>query len=129
MLEQMPQLVDNRIGLHPAFETIKNAGANRLIRAFEKLDIPDRGLISEDLAFCVRWRQCGGQVWANINHRISHVGPYDYAGRYLDAVEQQMAIDMQAAQQRLLAPPPAPAEVQLIPQQVIAIDPIREAAE
>jgi hypothetical protein len=105
MLEQMPQLVDNRISLHPAFETIKNAGANRLIRAFEKLDIPDRGLISEDLAFCVRWRQCGGQVWANINHRISHVGPYDYAGRYLDAVEQQMAIDMQAAQQKLLEQP------------------------
>ena len=111
MLEKMPQLVDTRVGLHPAIDTLRSAGANRMIRAFEKLDIPDRGLISEDLAFCVRWRQCGGQVWANINHRISHVGPYDYGGRYLDNIEHQMMVDMQQAQQQLLAPPQAMAPV------------------
>jgi hypothetical protein len=41
------------------------------------------------LSFCIRWRQCGGRVWASIGHKFSHVGPYDYAGRYLDSVEQQ----------------------------------------
>lgn len=102
MLEKMPELVDTRLHLHPAGETIKQAGANRLIRAFEKLDLPDRGLVSEDLSFCLRWAACGGQVWASIGHRMSHVGPYDYAGRYLDMVEQQQ-------QQTMLAPLPVSA--------------------
>jgi|SRR5882672_1249439 len=114
MLQAMPQLVDTRIAFHPAFDTIKQAGANRLIRAFEKLDIPDRGLISEDLAFCFRWRQCGGQVWANVNHRISHVGPYDYAGRYLDDIEKQMMADMAAQQAQMPAwQRPAPQVIEM----------------
>lgn len=88
MLEQMPELVDTRLHLHPAGETLKQAGTSRLIRAFEKLDLPDRGIVSEDLSFCIRWNQCGGQVWAAVGYRISHVGPHDYNGRYLDMVEQ-----------------------------------------
>ena len=91
MLEKMPHLVDKRLHLHPAGETIKQAGSDRLIRAFEKMDLPERGLVSEDLSFCIRWNQCGGKVWAGIGYRISHVGPFDYQGRYLDMVEQQQA--------------------------------------
>lgn len=100
MLEKMPELVDTRLHLHPAGDTLRQAGANRLIRAFEKMDLPDRGLISEDLSFCLRWGQCGGQVWASIGHRMSHVGPYDYGGRYLDMVEAQA--------QQAGNPPPLP---------------------
>ena len=59
MLEKMPEIVDTRINLHPAKETLQGAGANRLIRAFEKLDIPERGLVSEDISFCIRAKQCG----------------------------------------------------------------------
>jgi hypothetical protein len=88
LLARMPQIVDERIDLHPAAGLLKQAGAKRLIRAFEKLDFPDRGIISEDLSFCIRWRQCGGQVWAAIGHRMSHVGPYDYAGSYLEHVTE-----------------------------------------
>lgn len=99
MLEQMPELVDTRLHLHPAGETMRRAGANRLIRCFEKLDVPDRGVISEDLSFCIRWNQCGGKVWAAIGYRISHVGPFDYAGRYLDIVEAQEAQALQALPQ------------------------------
>lgn len=102
MLEQMPELVDTRLHLHPAGETLREAGANRMIRAFEKLDIPERGLVSEDLSFCIRWNRCimpdgsKGKVWAAIGHKISHVGPFDYCGRYLDVVE---AMQVQALQQ------------------------------
>lgn len=103
MLEKMPEIVDTRLDLHPAVTMIRNAGANRLIRAFEKLDIPERGVVSEDLSFCIRWRKCGGTVWAAMGHKISHVGPYDYSGRYLDWVnekfaEQEAAKAAQAAQ-------------------------------
>lgn len=91
MVEKMPELVDNRLALHPAGETLRNAGTTRLIRAFEKLDIPERGIVSEDLSFCIRWRICGGQTWASVGHRMSHVGPFDYHGRYLDVVEKAAA--------------------------------------
>jgi hypothetical protein len=87
MIEKFPELIDTRLQLHPAGETLRQTGTNRLLRFFEKLDLPERGLVSEDLSFCLRWKECGGQVWANIGHRMSHVGPYDYAGRYLDVVE------------------------------------------
>lgn len=95
MLEKMPELVDTRLQLHPAGETLKQAGTNRIIRAFEKLDLPDRGLVSEDLSFCIRAAQCGMQTWAAIGYRISHVGPYDYSARYLDIVEMQEAQALQ----------------------------------
>lgn len=88
MLEKMPEIVDVRLGLHPAGQTLQQAGTNRLIRAFEKLDLPERGVVSEDLSFCLRWQRCGGQTWAAIAYRMSHVGPFDYAGRYLDMYEQ-----------------------------------------
>jgi hypothetical protein len=96
MIEKYPELVDTRLQLHPAGETMRQAGTTRMLRFFEKMDIPDRGIVSEDLSFCIRWRtRCEGQVWASIGHRISHVGPYDYGARYLDVVEslvQQAAV-------------------------------------
>jgi hypothetical protein len=91
MLEKMPEIVDERMKLHPALESLRQAGTTRLIRAFEKLDMKERGVVSEDLSFCLRWQQCGGQTWAAVGHRISHVGPYDYGARYLDIVEQAQA--------------------------------------
>lgn len=89
MIAEMPELIDTRIAMHPAFDVLRTAGCSRLFRGFEKLDIPDRGIISEDLSFCMRHRQLGGKVWAAIGHRISHVGPHDFSGRYLDQFEQQ----------------------------------------
>ena len=88
MIEKFPELVDTRLKLHPAGETLAQAGTRRLFRFFEKMDIPERGIVSEDLSFCIRWRECGGQVWAAIGHRMSHVGPYDYGARYLDLIEK-----------------------------------------
>ena len=91
MIEKFPELIDTRLHLHPAGETLRQTGTNRLLRLYEKMDIPDRGLISEDLSFCLRWGQCGGDIWASIGHRMSHVGDYDFNGRYLDVIEQMAA--------------------------------------
>lgn len=91
MIDKYPELIDSRLHLHPAGETLRQTGTNRLLRFFEKMDIPERGIVSEDLSFCIRYRQAGGLVWAAIGHKISHVGPYDFAARYLDVIEQQAA--------------------------------------
>ncbi len=48
--------------------------------------------MSEDMSFCYRWiEQCGGEVWANVNHRINHVGPFDFALRYQGILEAKAA--------------------------------------
>lgn len=95
MIEKFPELVDTRIGLQPYARILQSAGANRLIRCFDKMNIENRGWVSEDLSFCIRWRQCGGQVWAAVGYRISHVGPYDYGACYLEHVTQQQAMEEQ----------------------------------
>jgi hypothetical protein len=56
---------------------------DRLIRAFEPIFI-DSGRLSEDFAFCHRWRQCGGDIWANIAHPVTHAGLQRFVGRYAD---------------------------------------------
>jgi hypothetical protein len=98
MLDHMPELVDDRIVGHPARTMIEEGGAKRIIRAFDSIDIVDRGKLSEDLAFCIRWGRCGGQVWANIAHRVSHVGSYDYGKSYMEWMQEQ-AMQAQAQQQ------------------------------
>jgi hypothetical protein len=111
MIEKYPEMIDTRLHLHPAGETLRQTGTNRLLRFFEKLDLPERGVVSEDLSFCIRWRNAGGQVWAAIGHKISHVGPYDFAARYLDVVEQQAA----SADQMTAVQPMSDEQIALLP--------------
>jgi len=113
MLEKYPELIDERLSLHPAKDTMLQAGAKRMMRFFEKLDIPDRGLLSEDLSFCVRWNRArpGNKIWAAIGYRISHVGPNDFAGRYLDDIEKAAMDSALAAQQA-----PLPVTAQGVPE-------------
>ncbi len=129
LLEQRPDLVDTRISLHPAGEMLKGAGCARMIRAFEKLDVPDRGIISEDLSFCIRWNGCtmpdgtNGKTWASVGHKISHIGPHDYQGRYLDVIEA-----VQRAQEAPAALPPPPVTATFQPRPYEAV-PDLQAAE
>jgi hypothetical protein len=90
-LENHPELTDLRIELHPARQMLEQTGTKRIIRAFEKLDLKERGLVSEDLSFCIRWNNMGGTCWAAIGYEMHHIGPYDYHGCYLQHVEQSMA--------------------------------------
>jgi hypothetical protein len=103
MLSKFPELIDGRISLQPYFKILQSAGANRLLRVFDKMNVENRGWVSEDLSFCIRWRMCGGQVWAAVGYRISHVGPYDYGACYLEHVTQQEAVaQQQAAMQKAI---------------------------
>lgn len=118
MLEKMPEIVDKRLELHPAKDTLRAAGASRLIRAFDKLDLPERGVVSEDLSFCLRWNKCGGSVWASIGHKVSHVGMYSYDGRYLDQFENAVG-----------GQPPIPLGTNVAPQSVPALPSANTTAE
>jgi hypothetical protein len=77
MLRKMPELTDVSAPKQlPIAKTL-----DRLIRAFDPL-IADGTRLSEDFSFCHRWRQCGGEIWANTTHEVTHVGLHRFAARY-----------------------------------------------
>lgn len=39
-----------------------------------------RTYLSEDFAFCWRWRQLGGKVWLDTRGRLTHTGSHDFHG-------------------------------------------------
>jgi hypothetical protein len=82
MLAKLPELSDAA-----AKKTSPLArNLDRLIRAFEPITV-DGARLSEDYAFCHRWRtSCGGEVWANVSHKITHVGLNHFSARYQDAM-------------------------------------------
>ena len=54
---------------------------------FDTMIDPDTGEhLSEDYAFCRRWRGVGGEVFADFKSRLTHVGHAAYSGSLLDAV-------------------------------------------
>jgi hypothetical protein len=72
------------------------ANLDRLIRAFDPVTVKGARL-SEDYSFCHRWRTgCGGEVWANISHPVTHVGLHRYSGRYQDAMPRGPRITLGA---------------------------------
>ena len=57
------------------------------IMFFESMIEPEnREHLSEDYAFCRRWRDLGGEIWADFQTRMGHVGHATYSGSLLDAV-------------------------------------------
>jgi hypothetical protein len=36
--------------------------------------------LSEDYAFCHRWRSLGGKLWLDTQSRLTHVGPREFHG-------------------------------------------------
>jgi hypothetical protein len=93
MLRIMPELSDDA-DCHLLRAT--DGKLNRIIHAFDKFRTPMLRL-SEDMAFCHRWQLCGGEIWANIDHKISHVGPFDYHLRYQGVMESKEAESKAAA--------------------------------
>ena len=69
-----------------AAQSLKEFGCTRMIRAFEKIILPGRRL-SEDFSFCERHRRSGGEVWAAIHHKVTHVGDHGYSARFADNVD------------------------------------------
>jgi hypothetical protein len=66
--------------------TDMNAPPSQTTMFFESMIEPDnREHLSEDYAFCRRWRDCGGEIWADFQTRMTHVGHAQYTGSLIDA--------------------------------------------
>lgn len=93
MLEKWPELSDETtVKNHAAKEILESQGVKRMIKVYDKLAI-DGETFSEDLSFCHRWKMCGGDVWANITHRVTHVGMYEFSGCYYDQIKDHIRVE------------------------------------
>jgi hypothetical protein len=57
------------------------AGSPNRFALFESMiDQATGTYLSEDFAFCKRWTDIGGEIWADLNSRLDHVGPSVFHG-------------------------------------------------
>jgi hypothetical protein len=47
---------------------------------FECMIAEDGTYLSEDFAFCKRWTDMGGEIWADLSSKLDHVGPMTFRG-------------------------------------------------
>lgn len=88
MLKKVPAIVDK--DAKRTSPLAKDLG--RLIRAFDPIATTD-GRLSEDFAFCHRWHKlCGGEIWANTDAPITHVGLHRFTARYADVSGPRVSI-------------------------------------
>lgn len=88
MIEHYSDLIDTRTNLHIAANMLDASKSSRILRLFDKLEVAE-GWISEDLSFCRRWTDMGGEVWAHVEQTIVHVGPHEFRMSYRAYVDQQ----------------------------------------
>lgn len=75
MCAHYPQL---RYARDHSFEAA-TASSNRFA-LFECMIAEDGTYLSEDFAFCKRWSDMGGEIWADIDSKLTHVGPAAFCG-------------------------------------------------
>ncbi|MBU6456368.1 MAG: hypothetical protein KGQ48_02380 [Bradyrhizobium sp.] len=57
------------------------AGSPNRFALFEcMIDTGTGTYLSEDFAFCKRWTDIGGEIWADLESRLDHVGPSVFSG-------------------------------------------------
>lgn len=55
--------------------------SDHLYALFDCMIDPESGVyLSEDYAFCRRWRAIGGEIWLDLNSKLNHTGSYTYRG-------------------------------------------------
>jgi hypothetical protein len=62
-------------------------GAAAVPMLFDTMIEPETGQhLSEDYAFCRRWRDAGGEIWADVESRLTHTGHAAYSGSLIEAM-------------------------------------------
>ena len=81
-------VVERVAAAHPELRARLEEGPELTSMIFEPMIEPETGdYLSEDYAFCRRWRDLGGEVWADVESRLTHVGHATYAGSLVQALK------------------------------------------
>ena len=68
-------------------DVVGSPAATEAVMVFETMIEPETGhYLSEDYAFCRRWRDLGGEIWADVETRMNHVGHAVYTGSLMQAL-------------------------------------------
>jgi hypothetical protein len=77
--------VQRVVDAHPELLAELDEGPTAMV--FEPMVEPETGqYLSEDYAFCRRFRDLGGEIWADVKSRFTHVGPMAFTGSLLEAM-------------------------------------------
>jgi len=77
MIEAYPELCYSGIDTYPR---LKATPATQYALFDCMIEPKTKAYLSEDYAFCWRWRQLGGKIWLDTEGRLTHVGHHEYAG-------------------------------------------------
>jgi hypothetical protein len=55
-------------------------------------DLKTKKYYGEDFGFCQKWTDIGGKCYCYIGRFITHVGEYQYSGRFRDELKQQQRL-------------------------------------
>src|ERR1700730_3499681 len=82
--------VIERMSQHPAYASLQffrehsldalSGSRNRFALLKSIADTTTGTYLSEDFAFCKRWTDSGGEIWADLDSRLDHVGPSVFHG-------------------------------------------------
>lgn len=85
----MQAVVDAHPELRARMGDMADAAAPQATMIFDTMIEPETGqYLSEDYAFCRRWRDLGGEIWADMEARLTHVGHAAYTGSLIQAMSQ-----------------------------------------
>jgi len=80
------QVIERMIAAYPetrykSVHAYSNAKATDNYALFDCLIDKETGAyISEDFAFCQRWRDIGGKIWLDTEGKLTHIGSYSFGG-------------------------------------------------
>ena len=88
--EALQKLVDAHPELKAGMGDMADGRTQEAVMVFETMIEPETGrYLSEDYAFCRRWRDLGGEIWADFEARLTHVGHAAYTGSLIQALRRE----------------------------------------
>ncbi|MCW5760365.1 MAG: hypothetical protein KIS90_11420 [Phenylobacterium sp.] len=85
--DAMQRICDAHPELRARMGDMADKLAPEAVMVFDTMIEPETGqYLSEDYAFCRRWRDLGGEIWADVTARLTHVGHAAYTGSLIEAM-------------------------------------------
>ena len=86
--DAMQRICDAHPELRAKMRDMADTMAQEAVMVFDTMVEPETGqYLSEDYAFCRRWRDLGGEIWADFEARLTHVGHAAYTGSLIQALQ------------------------------------------
>ena len=83
----MQGIVDAHPELTAKMGDMADGRAESVVMVFDTMIEPETGqYLSEVYAFCRRWRDLGGEIWAGMEARLTHVGHAAYTDSLIQAM-------------------------------------------